>query len=187
MSNYDKEYKTENFFGNPYPELIEFFKTYKTKAKLLDLGCGQGRDAIPLARLGFCVTAIDLSEVGIKQIREAVDREGLNIISKIEDIYKYDSFEEFDFILLDSILHFYKKDRETETGLVKKIINSSKKGTIIVVCIQDSGEKVKILLDTINSTNKAKLIEQKSFKFKWIDKDSDHKSFSKYQMLAIEK
>ena len=86
MSNYDKEYKTENFFGNPYPELIEFFKTYKTKAKLLDLGCGQGRDAIPLARLGFCVTAIDLSEVGIKQIREAVDREGLNIISKIEDI-----------------------------------------------------------------------------------------------------
>lgn len=46
---YDKHYETENLFGDPYPELIEFFDKYSRKGNLLDLGCGQGRDAIPLA------------------------------------------------------------------------------------------------------------------------------------------
>ena len=65
---YDKYYKTENLFGQPYPELLAFFTEYPKKGNVLDLGCGQGRDAIPLARLGFDVTGIDNSSVGIAQM-----------------------------------------------------------------------------------------------------------------------
>ena len=67
---YDKYYQTENLFGEPYPELIEFFAEYPYKGKLLDLGCGQGRDAIALARLGYSVTGIDNSKVGIQQMNQ---------------------------------------------------------------------------------------------------------------------
>ena len=55
---YSKNYQTENLFGEPYPELIDFFTNYRNKGRLLDLGCGQGREAIPVARLGFEVTGI---------------------------------------------------------------------------------------------------------------------------------
>ena len=66
--SYDKYYQTKNLFGDPYPELIEFFTDHPEKGKVLDLGCGQGRDAIALARLGYSVTGIDNSQVGIDQM-----------------------------------------------------------------------------------------------------------------------
>ena len=49
--SYDKQYQTENLFGEPYSE----------RGRLLDLGCGQGRNAIPLAQLGYEVTGMDIS------------------------------------------------------------------------------------------------------------------------------
>lgn len=62
---YDNYYQTENLFGNPYTELLSFFKEYLEPGKVLDLGCGQGRNAAAIARLGFEVIGIDNSEVGI--------------------------------------------------------------------------------------------------------------------------
>ena len=64
-NSYDTYYQQENLFGKAYPELLAFFNQFEGKGKVLDLGCGQGRDAIPLARMGFEVRAIDSSQVGI--------------------------------------------------------------------------------------------------------------------------
>ena len=79
MTSYDKHYKTEEYFGDPYPELIDFLSGISPKGKLLDLGCGQGRDAIPLARLGFKVTGIDNSSTGIDQMLKIAQEEGLTL------------------------------------------------------------------------------------------------------------
>lgn len=53
---YDKYYQTANLFGEPYLELIEFFSEYPMKGKVLDLGCGQGRDAIASLRVSARLT-----------------------------------------------------------------------------------------------------------------------------------
>jgi SAM-dependent methyltransferase len=42
--------------------------------RVLDVGCGEGADAIWLAQRGWTVTAIDVSEVAISRAREASDR-----------------------------------------------------------------------------------------------------------------
>ncbi len=186
MSSYDKQYKTVNLFGEPYPELIDFFSTHPKRGRLLDLGSGQGRDAIPLAHLGYNVTAIDKSKVGIKQMILKSQKEGLKIQGYVEDIYKYNDFSKYDFILLDSMFHFYKRDKNKETSLIKRIILNSKIGTVIVFCIQDIGKIVDILNKTINSTKKAKLLTELAFKYNWIDKESEHHSFTNYQMIVIQ-
>lgn len=44
MSSYNDYYKKHNYFGKPYPELIEYFKSQDKELTVLDLGCGQERD-----------------------------------------------------------------------------------------------------------------------------------------------
>ena len=44
--------------------------------RALDVGCGEGADAIWLARRGWTVTAIDISDLALRRAREAADRAG---------------------------------------------------------------------------------------------------------------
>jgi SAM-dependent methyltransferase len=44
--------------------------------RALDVGCGEGADAIWLARRGWTVTAIDISEVALCRAREGAERAG---------------------------------------------------------------------------------------------------------------
>ncbi|MDQ1427390.1 MAG: hypothetical protein QOK39_866 [Acidimicrobiaceae bacterium] len=45
----------------------------------LDVGCGEGADAIWLARRGWTVTAVDISDVAIGRAREAAERAGVAV------------------------------------------------------------------------------------------------------------
>ncbi len=184
---YDKHYKTENLFGKPYPELIEFFAEYPEKGNVLDLGCGQGRDAIVLARLGYSVTGIDHSKVGIEQMNQIAQSENLNLVGEVGDIYRFESFEAFDIILLDSMFHFTKKDRKNETGLVKKIVARIKNGSSVVVCIQDTGDKVRILNQAIDFEKPLTRLTEKKFKYTFTDNESGHKSETDYRIIAVKK
>ena len=184
---YDKYYQTENLFGEPYPELIEFFAEYHKKGKLLDLGCGQGRDAVALARLGYSVTGIDNSQVGIDQMNQIGKVENLNLVGQVDDIYAFDRFDQFDIVLLDSMFHFAKKDKEKEIGLIKKIVSDLYTGSLIVVCIQDTGDKVQILNQAIDFEAKRKRLTDKDFKYIFEDKNSGHKSETDYRMIIAEK
>lgn len=47
-----------------------------TPGPALDVGCGEGADAIWLARNGWTVTAIDISEVAVTRAREAAELAG---------------------------------------------------------------------------------------------------------------
>lgn len=149
QETYDKYYQSENLFGEPYPELIDFFKYFPHKGKVLDLGCGQGRDAIAMARLGYKVTGIDNSKVGIAQMKDIATREHLEIEGLVDDIYTHDNYYDFDIILLDSIFHFAKKDKDREISLILKISKQIKTNGLICFCIQNTSKKVNILKDAI--------------------------------------
>ena len=117
---YDKYYRTENLFGEPYSELIEFFAEYPKKGKVLDLGCGQGRDAIALARLGYSLTGIDTSRIGIAQMNQIGQNENLDLVGQVDDIFSFDRFSDFDIVLMDSMFHFARKDKKKEGADEKK-------------------------------------------------------------------
>lgn len=184
---YDNYYQTENLFGTPYPELIAFFSKISNKEKILDLGCGQGRDSIALARLGFDVTGIDNSKVGIEQMNQIAQTENLKLNGLIGDIYKYDNFSKFGVVLLDSMFHFAKKDRKRETEFIQRIISKIKKGCILIVCIQDTGKKVEILNDIFDKEKQIERYMVEKFEYIFEDKESKHHSKTNYQMIAVKK
>ncbi len=50
-----------------------------TPGRALDVGCGEGADAIWLARAGWTVSAIDISEVALSRARAAADVAGVEV------------------------------------------------------------------------------------------------------------
>lgn len=56
------------------------------RKSLLDLGCGLGRHSMLFAKSGFKVTSVDLSDYGIKVLREWQKRENIDFLTKVCDM-----------------------------------------------------------------------------------------------------
>lgn len=65
---WDERYRTKKQFwsGNPNPQLVREAGGLKP-GRALELGCGEGADAIWLARHGWSVTAVDVSAVALER------------------------------------------------------------------------------------------------------------------------
>ncbi len=145
MVEYDSYYLEENYFGKPLDALMQFFHNQEQKGKVLDLGCGQGRDSIPLAEMGYEVTGIDISEIGVHQMMDIARRKNLALRGIVSDIYSYDFDLDYDFVLLDSMLHFEENDKQKEIDFLIRIGSQMKVGGIVCICIWESDENQKLV------------------------------------------
>ncbi|MCK0138611.1 class I SAM-dependent methyltransferase [Aliiroseovarius sp. F47248L] len=104
---YDKLYrKTPDALGPPTETITRFFDQLKVPpARVLDVGCGQGRDALFIARQGHVVVGVDISPHGIRDLEAAARRENLNVEGVVADIITYQPDGVFDVILIDRTLH----------------------------------------------------------------------------------
>jgi len=71
----------ESLAGTPLLDLDRRFveRHCPTPARVIDLGCGTGRVAIPLAQLGYRVTAVDLSEEMLRVAGEKAAAAGVRL------------------------------------------------------------------------------------------------------------
>ena len=58
--------------------------------KALDIGMGEGRNAIFLATNGWEVTGFDISDVGVRLAREAAQKKGLKVETLVDDADRFD-------------------------------------------------------------------------------------------------
>ncbi len=81
MDDYDDQYRTtEDVLGTePEAVLRRFVDELPRGAAILDIGAGQGRHALYLARQGFRVDAIDPSTVATEMVAKVAAAEGLPI------------------------------------------------------------------------------------------------------------
>src|SRR5215469_9538410 len=83
----DAEQVTFNHAPNAF--LVDFTKTLKP-GRALDVGMGQGRNAIYLAQHGWEVTGFDLSDAGVNLAREQAARLGVKLNAIVADAHSYD-------------------------------------------------------------------------------------------------
>ncbi len=107
MQKYDKIYaRDESYFGHTSKQFTTLFSNFDfDSGTILDLGAGQGRDAIFLARRGYNVIAVDSSRVGLDQLQERVDAENLTIEVVHADALGYTPPQELDAIVADRFFH----------------------------------------------------------------------------------
>jgi cyclopropane fatty-acyl-phospholipid synthase-like methyltransferase len=77
--SYDETYgRVKGFFGNEPNEILkQYYGELDSTRPVLDIGAGQGRNALYLARKGYTVDAIDPSRVAIETIANIAEQENL--------------------------------------------------------------------------------------------------------------
>ncbi len=105
----------------------------------LDLGAGAGRDSIALAKAGFSVTSVDLSEMGLERInqRAAAAGVGPRIMTRAEDVRNF-NFEpgKYDAIIATTVLdHIPASDAKI---VWQKIVNSLTENGLLAVEVHSS-------------------------------------------------
>lgn len=111
MTNpYDDRYDQDNFYWGLRPSSIatQLVKLLPPapEIRLLDIGCGEGRNALYLARAGYEVTAFDLSQRGVDKAKRLADEARLEIDLFRADLRDYRLERDFDIIFSTGSLHY---------------------------------------------------------------------------------
>jgi len=102
FTNFANTYDKEEFTKGTIQEVgfleseIEFDRT----KQILDVGCGTGRHAIELAKRGYQVTGIDLSEDQLKKAREKAGNEGVEVTFLQRDARDFSFDDPFDLVIM---------------------------------------------------------------------------------------
>lgn len=107
---WNERFGSENSFLGEHPSpflssVIERLLSLAPGRQALDIACGEGRNSIFLARHGFRVTGIDISDVGIAKAEHKARAEGLEIDFRRIDLDgwqidgQYDLLLNFNFLL----------------------------------------------------------------------------------------
>jgi 2-polyprenyl-3-methyl-5-hydroxy-6-metoxy-1,4-benzoquinol methylase len=95
---YEKEIFTQGTLGEC--DFIEKEINFNKNIKILDIGCGTGRHSRELAKRGYNVTGIDLSQSLLNRARDLAAEEGLHIDFRNLDARTLDFTDEFDLAIM---------------------------------------------------------------------------------------
>ena len=121
--DYDKLYgETRDALGEPTAIFVDFFDQLERQdVRVLDVGCGQGRDAVFIARKGHRVVGVDISQNGIRDLGDVAARENLPIEGVVADIVSYEPKGIFDVVLIDRTLHMLA--RQDRLSVLEKLLD----------------------------------------------------------------
>ncbi|MCJ7525553.1 MAG: class I SAM-dependent methyltransferase [Candidatus Aminicenantes bacterium] len=103
------------------------------KGRLLLLGLGGGREAIPLAKIGFEVTGVDFIQQMVERAKENAQKSGVKITGLVQEISKLDLPENaFDIIWLSAAMYSCVPTRKRRLAMLRRIIKSLNPGGYFV-------------------------------------------------------
>ena len=120
-----QEYDTIAFSNKPNTTITEFEHLINNQSKILEVGCGEGQNAIYLAGKGYLVDAFDLSEHGITKLIHRCKLSNTQVNAFVADLTTYQFEQNYDMIICFGTLHFVAKNEW------KRFINNAKKYTNI--------------------------------------------------------
>jgi len=169
--------------NKPSKNIIKFKEYLRKKDRILDLGCGQGRDVIYLAKLGFDSYGIDISKVAIKKIKKRCGAKNLHaFVGNSEKLPFENNF--FDAVYCGWVLEYTNIKKS-----ISEIERVVKKYGIVYLVFWLNSKLIKT--GKINYTSKEKEIMPHINKFKLLKKEkyyvlnSNKKSPRKSKILVL--
>ncbi len=110
VTAYENRYDTEEYYWGFVPnELCYDIMKLKPPIKpyrVLEIGCGEGRDAVFLAKNGYSVTAYDPAETGLAKARALAEQNGVKVNFIKGDVASYRLQENYDIIFSSGVLQY---------------------------------------------------------------------------------
>jgi len=115
---YEQKYSGENRYWGMKPsalcrKVLEMMPA-AGRVKLLDIGCGEGRNAIFFAKNGYEVTAFDLAAMGAEKTRQYAAQAGVEINVFQADLNEYRLKVNFDVLFSTGSLHYIRPQLRKE-------------------------------------------------------------------------
>ncbi len=111
---YEERYKGAEYYWGVKPSFmcLEVLRILPPDRPLrvLDVGCGEGKDAVFFAKNGYKVSAFDITQSGIDKAKRLAERHGVGIDFFRADILDYRLENEFDVIFCSGVLHYVPED-----------------------------------------------------------------------------
>lgn len=110
VTDYDRRYHADGYYWGLTPnricydimKLLPPIKPYR----VLDIGCGEGKDAVFFSKCGYHVTAFDISEQGIEKAKRLAEHNRTDVTFFKADMFDYRPDTEYDVIFSSGVLHF---------------------------------------------------------------------------------
>lgn len=114
---WESEYlnKKKSTFGNPSKEVEDIVPFLPQGARILDVGCGDGRHALYLAGFGFQVDAFDISTNAIDKVNYLKEKHHLNINTCVCDTLAFDFKYKYDLVIIHGVLQFIERAKQPQT------------------------------------------------------------------------
>jgi tellurite methyltransferase len=118
MDLYDERYRQPGYYWGRLPSQICYrvlqLLPPDRPLRLLDIGCGEGRNAVFFARNGYRVTAFDTSPEGVEKTKRLAADAGVSIDAFVADINLFRLTEPFDVLFSTGVLQYVPEQRRWE-------------------------------------------------------------------------
>ncbi len=124
--------------GKPRRGLVELLDSGRIRpCEALDLCCGAGTNPVFLAKKGFDVTALDISDKAVEYAKEKASEANVDVAYLVADFLNLPfRSEEFDFAFDFGCFHHVQvKDRITFIKGVRRLLKPE--GTLFLTCFSD--------------------------------------------------
>jgi len=137
-TDYEKVYcGAKQALGEPTREFVKFFDALPgRRLRVLDVGCGQGRDALFIARLGHSVVGIDQSPTGIRDLLADAEAEDLDVQGFVSDIRSFEPAGMYDVLVIDRTLHMLNASERP--AVLARYLNWVKAGGHVLIADERS-------------------------------------------------
>lgn len=114
------------FSTRPDRNLAEYAHIIPVPSTVLDVGCGEGRNSIFLAKMGHIVDAFDISEAGNWKSKIIAASQNVAINFWVQSLENFQFEKEYDVILSQGVLHLPEKEKRDI--FIEKIKENTKIG-----------------------------------------------------------
>lgn len=137
--HYDKAYRTPDYFGAEPSELLEkYAELLPEGCRVLDVGVGQGRNALALARRGCEVLGVDTSRTAVDQVNRLAKKDKLPLEARLQDFMTYEPDRAFDAVLCFGL--FPELDLRGCASLVGRLHHWTRPGGVLFLTAWHTGD-----------------------------------------------